>query len=330
MYQLYQGSVLTTRIAVLCGGDSTERDISLASGAAVFDALTARGHLCQRIDPARTNMLSVDWNAFELAFLAMHGTFGEDGTLQKLLEEIGIPFTGSDSRASAQAFRKASAKEVFRRHNIATPHSVLLHRNQPRSTARSTVADSLPFPVVVKPESQGSSVGVSLVRHADELEAALAVSFQFDELALVEEYIDGTEWTVAVLNGRALHPIRIRTDRPFYNFEAKYSDTATELQTEHAEPAGVVENIRRLGEDAAKSLRCSGAVRADIRLDRNCKPWALEVNTIPGMTSHSLLPLAAQQAGMTFCQLCESMIRAVIVPENPSSNTTPYPGRIRA
>ena len=296
------------RIAVLAGGTSRERNISLESGDAVSKSLSAPGHIVSRIDPAHIDLHALDWSSFDVAFLALHGTFGEDGHVQQILEDAGIPFTGSDSVASRLAFSKSAAKERFIQNSVPTPAYVLIHESD--SAARiQQLANALGFPLAVKPDGQGSSLGVTIVRTPEELPQALARCFHFDPFGLLEVAIDGTEWTLGVLDGEPLPLIQIETGRGFFDYEAKYEDDDTRYLFEFAFPTSVIKAIENAGRRAYEALGCRGLARVDLRLDRFHEPWLLEVNTIPGMTSHSLVPKAASRMGLSLGAICERSIQ---------------------
>ena len=296
------------RIAVLAGGTSRERNISLESGDAVSKSLSALGHIVSRIDPAHIDLHALDWSSFDVAFLALHGTFGEDGHVQQILEDAGIPFTGSDSVASRLAFSKSAAKERFIQNSVPTPAYVLIHESD--SAARiQQLANALGFPLAVKPDGQGSSLGVTIVRTPEELPQALARCFHFDPFGLLEVAIDGTEWTLGVLDGEPLPLIQIETGRGFFDYEAKYEDDDTRYLFEFAFPTSVIKAIENAGRRAYEALGCRGLARVDLRLDRFHEPWLLEVNTIPGMTSHSLVPKAASRMGLSLGAICERSIQ---------------------
>jgi len=295
------------RIALLYGGSNGERDVSRQSGEAVFQSLNAAGYEVAKIDPAEVDLNNVNWVEFEIVFLALHGSFGEDGQVQELLEKTGIPFTGSDSVVSQVAFRKSSAKERFRQRGVPTPRSMLVHETEDRKEIAQR-AESLGFPLVVKPDSQGSSLGISFVKEPANLRQALERCFEFDTYALLEKEIVGTEWTLGLIDDTAFPLIRIDVANGFYDYKAKYEDETTEFSFEFDLPATVVKMIEQTGHEAARSLGTRGIVRVDLRLDEQYQPWVLEVNTIPGMTSHSLVPKAAQKAGIDFTELCERAI----------------------
>ena len=306
------------RIAVLAGGTSRERNISLESGDAVAKSLAERGHNVSQIDPAHSDLTLLDWSSFDVAFLALHGTFGEDGHVQQILEEAGIPFTGSDSVASRLAFSKSAAKERFVQNGVPTAPYVLIHESD--SAARIQLqAAALGFPLAVKPDGQGSSLGISIIRTPEELPQALARSFHFDPFGLLEAAIDGTEWTLGVLDGEPLPLIQIETGRGFFDYTAKYEDDDTQYLFDFAFPTSVIKSIENAGRRAYEALGCRGLARVDLRVDRFHEPWVLEVNTIPGMTGHSLVPKAASRLGLTLGAICEQSIHNCLNRKTASS-----------
>ncbi len=307
------------RIAVLAGGTSRERNISLESGDSVAKSLSERGHIVSRIDPAHIELTELDWSSFDVAFLALHGTFGEDGHVQQILEEAGIPFTGSDSVSSRLAFSKSAAKERFVQNGVPTPAYVLIHESD--SAARiQQQAQALGFPLAVKPDGQGSSLGVTIVRTPEELPQALSRCFHFDPFGLLEVAIDGTEWTLGILDGEPLPLIQIETGRGFFDYTAKYEDDDTQYLFDFAFQTSVVKAIENAGRRAYESLGCRGLARVDLRVDQFGEPWVLEVNTIPGMTSHSLVPKAAARIGLSLGAICERSIHNCLNRESVSSS----------
>ena len=312
------------QIALLAGGTSRERNISLESGAAVAKSLAERGHIVSVIDPAHVELSDLDWSSFDVAFLALHGTFGEDGHVQQILEEAGIPFTGSDSVASRLAFSKSAAKERFIQNGVPTPAYVLIHESD--SAARiQQQANALGFPLAVKPDGQGSSLGITIVRTPEELPQALARCFHFDPFGLLEVAIDGTEWTLGLLDGEPLPLIQIETGRGFFDYTAKYEDDDTKYLFDFVFPASVIMSIESAGRRAYDALGCRGLARVDIRVDRFHEPWVLEVNTIPGMTGHSLVPKAAARLGLSLGAICERSIHNCL----KHKATTPHQRRLQ-
>jgi D-alanine-D-alanine ligase len=295
------------RVAVLSGGPSEERAISLESGLAVARVLGERGHEVITIDPGLTPLQAAHFRDVDVAFLALHGRVGEDGQIQALLERMGILYTGSGPSASRLAFSKSAAKEKFFQSGVPTPDYVLVHESD--SVVRThELAERVGFPLVVKPDSQGSSLGVSIVHSPETLPEALVHCFRFDSFGLMEKAILGTEWTVGLLEDQPFPPIEIESPRAFFDFTAKYEDVSTAYRFEHSIPHDVVHSIIEAGRNAARSLGVAGLSRVDLRLDRQSRPWVLEVNTIPGLTDHSLVPKAAAHAGVELGDLCERCI----------------------
>lgn len=305
------------RIAVLSGGDSDERTISLKSGQAVESALRERGHSVLQLDPAIVELSGVDWSQFDVAFIALHGRFGEDGQVQQILDEAGVRYTGSGSLASRLAFSKSAAKERFLRHGVPTPPYCLIHYADDLE-AHTRQAAQIGYPLVVKPDTQGSSIGISIVRSPEQLPAALKLCFQFDSFGIVETFIDGTEWTVGLIDSRTLPAIRIETDREFFDWQAKYDDDGTRYVFDANVPADVIENIEQTAQLACQKIGTSGLTRVDLRLDNQNQPWVLEINTIPGFTDHSLLPKAAARIGIDFPELCDQIVRSVLSSKPPA------------
>lgn len=290
------------KVAVLMGGVSAEREVSLRSGAAVAAALERCGARVQRVDvQSRQLALPAD---VDVVFVALHGTFGEDGTVQRWLEERGVPYTFSDAEASARAFDKVRSKQAFLAHDVPTPRFVVMSASAPDFAA----ADRLHWPVAVKPARQGSSVGVVRVERRQDLPAACVQAGRYDETLLVEEWVSGRELTVAVLEGRALPVIEVRPQQGWFDYRAKYTSGCTEYLV----PAPLDEDVRRRAEalavQAQGSLGCRDLTRVDMILDAQGRLFVLEVNTIPGFTETSLVPKAAQAAGWSFEQLCARLV----------------------
>ena len=312
-------TIPSLRIAVLAGGDSDERVISLKSGAAVEAALTQSGHRVLHLDPAIVELSGIDWSQFDVAFIALHGRFGEDGQVQQLLENAGVHYTGSNSEASRLAFSKSAAKERFLQSGIPTPAYALIHYTDDFERIQRQ-ADSIGYPLVVKPDTQGSSLGISMVRNRVQLASALKLCFQFDGFGILESMIEGTEWTVGLLDTQVLPAIKIETDREFFDWQAKYEDDATRYLFSTNFPTEVLENVERTAARAGWSLGTSGLARVDLRLDADGYPWILEVNTVPGFTDHSLIPKAAARMGLDFPTLCNQVVQSV----RPFTPPTPH------
>lgn len=295
------------RIVVLFGGDSAEREISLASGRAVIEALTTSGHDVVPLDPSETPVTRFAWSPGDVALLALHGRYGEDGQVQRQLERLSVPYTGAAAEASRVAFSKSSAKLEFLRHEVPTPAYVTIHQSNSIGRLRR-LAEAVGYPLVVKPDQQGSSLGVSLVERPDQLSAAVALAFSFGSLGLIEKAIPGTEWTVGLLDSQVLPAICITTPHLFFDYEAKYSDEGTRYDFEGPLPPARRDRIIRAAVAACRSIDVVGLSRVDLRVDESGDPWVLEINTIPGLTDHSLVPKAAARLGWSLGELCERMV----------------------
>jgi D-alanine-D-alanine ligase len=299
------------RLAVLAGGDSAEREISLQSGEAVARALSEGGHEVTVIDPWRQPVEAVDWSPFDAAFIALHGTYGEDGQVQQELDAQGVRYTGSDAAASRRAFHKAVAKTVFEAWDLPTPESRIVG---PRSTEGDleAAAGELGFPLVVKPEAQGSSIGISLVESAAGLSEAVALAGGYGEFILLERAIPGEEWTVPLIDDELLTPIRIRTPHEFFDFSAKYEDDQTGYELIDPASDAVARSVGEVSRHACRALGTRGVCRVDLRVDPAGRPWLLEVNTVPGFTDHSLVPKSASHCGWSMAELCQRAIESVL------------------
>lgn len=292
------------KVGVLMGGLSSEKTVSLATGEAVVAALSSRGYDVQPIFVDRDVDLVLRQANVDLAFIALHGRYGEDGCIQGLLETMGIPYTGSDVLASALAMHKVKAKELFRLHNLPTPPYYVMHRDRDILAAHGDFG----YPAVVKPVSEGSSVGVEIVADADELIDACERAFCFDTALLVERFVSGMEVSVAVLEDRALGAVEIAPTSGFYDYGAKYTAGQTAY---HIPPRLSPERYRGILAQAVmahQALGCSGATRVDLMVSDTGNEYLLEVNTVPGMTRTSLLPKIAHSAGLDFEDLCEAIL----------------------
>ena len=297
----------TRRIVVLAGGPSAERSISLQSGRAVASALGTRMYNVVEVDPAATDLRTIDWSPADVVFNALHGRFGEDGGVQRILEARGIPYTGSDSETSRLAFSKSASKLRMLQCGVPTPEFAIVHRGQnPGRLLR--IAERVGYPLVVKPDQDGSSLGVSLVSEARQLHGAFGRASESGDCVVLESAVIGTEWTLAVMDCDPLPLIQIKTEHALFDFEAKYVDDATEHCFEYDVPDDVAGRIVAVGLSAARALGTTGLVRVDLMLDGDYRPWVLEVNTVPGLTDHSLAPKAASRAGLSMGDLCERML----------------------
>ena len=302
------------RIAVIMGGVSEEREVSLKSGKAVANGLRARGHEVIPIDLQEESIEPIKSARPEAAFIALHGRFGEDGAIQALLEESGIPFVGSDSQASRASMDKMASKCFFITHDVPTPPFRLVTTTQQWNHIDDAIEET-GLPLVVKPLRQGSSIGVSVAKNKDEVAVGLSRAFTFGHQALLERYIPGREFTVGVLEDRALPVIELRPTQPFFNYEAKYVDKGTEYITRPDLPKEAYEQLQEIALGAHHALDCRHMSRVDIRLEDDGCPYVLEVNTIPGFTERSLLPLAAKEMGLAFPELCEVLVEMAMKPQ---------------
>ncbi|GJL53761.1 MAG: D-alanine--D-alanine ligase [Nitrospirales bacterium] len=296
------------RVGVIMGGQSAERDISFQTGKAVCAALTRRGYLVKPIEADTSLPWSLRSKKIDVAFLALHGRGGEDGTVQGLLEVLGIPYTGSGVRASAIAMDKASTKALLQAHGIPVPRGVVLQNEFPKRPLPA----GLTWPVVVKPSSEGSTIGVSIVRSSKTWRSALRRSYQYDSKAIVENYIEGREIAMGVIDGKALPAVEIEAPGGFYDYQAKYTKSDTRYVCPAKLLKGPLNRMQVLAVQAYEVLGCEGAARVDFRLSRQGRPVILEVNTIPGMTERSLLPMAAAQAGLPYDELVERMLNSAV------------------
>ncbi len=289
------------KIAVLMGGLSAERDISFRSGKACLNALIAKGYNAVGIDAVRDLPFRLRDEGIEVAFIALHGRYGEDGTVQGLLEVMGISYTGSGTLASAIAINKAVTKDILISKGIRTPGFVSV------TSVDDAKGLNIKLPVIVKPVKEGSTIGISVVSKLDELASALSEAFKFDALVIIEEFVKGREVTVSVLDGKPLAIVEVRPKSGFYDFHSKY----TAGMTEYICPAEISSETDKACKDMAlsvyKAIGCSGAARVDMIIDEE-GPLTIEINTIPGMTETSLLPKAAACEGMTFEDLVERIV----------------------
>lgn len=287
------------KVAVLMGGLSAERDISLVSGEAVFAALENRGIDAHIIDVQEDVLTRLQEENFDRAFIALHGRGGEDGVMQGALEVLQLPYTGTGVTGSAVAMDKGLTKRVWQGCGLPTPQFTELTE----TTDWKDVCEKLGLPLMVKPVHEGSSLGASKVKKAEDLEQAWKNAAQFDSYVMAEQWISGREYTAPVLGNAVLPLIRLVTPREFYDYEAKYETDSTQYIC----PCGLdVDLEKQLGElalAAFKSVCGSGWGRIDFMLDEQQQPWLIEANTIPGMTSHSLVPMSAHQAGISFDEL---------------------------
>ena len=287
------------KVAVLAGGPSCEREVSLISGKAVVDALTSKGIPVVAIDPVGDFLPALRKENVSIVFLALHGTFGEDGTIQNILEEEGILYTGAGSVVSETAFDKSRTQALFRCSGVLIPEFITLEKRNAIISPKT-----FSFPLVVKPATSGSSVGVTILLEREGYEKAVQLAFQYSDAVLVEQYIAGRELTVGFLADQPLPVVEVIAQRKFYDYEAKYKDGATRYEFPAKLTADEAKTVVEMAARAYKALKCEVMGRVDIILGQDNKPYVLEINTIPGLTQKSLLPKAASAAGIDFPGLC--------------------------
>ena len=287
------------------GGMSTEREISVKSGQAVYNALIQKGYKAVAVDVGKDVYSKLIKEKIDMAFIALHGKYGEDGAIQGLLEIMGIPYTGSGILASAISIDKALAKKLFTLNKIPTPAFEVVKKG---NAAGNATFKNLGLPLIVKPNSQGSTIGVSIVSNKRDFQNAIKKAMKYDGAILIEKFIKGRELTIGILSNKALPIIEIRPKNGMYDFKAKY----TRGMTEYIVPASISKILERRLTDIAfmafNTLGCRNVARVDIMLDNKNRPYVLEVNTIPGMTEISLLPKAAACAGIGFPDMVEEIL----------------------
>jgi D-alanine-D-alanine ligase len=305
------------RIGVLMGGQSSEREVSLKTGAAVHRALCRRGYDAVTIDVGPTLSRDLQDQKIALAFLALHGPGGEDGAIQGFLETLGIPYTGSGVQASAVGMHKVTTKTVLAAHGIPVPGGLVIKRGERISSAQALRSAKLRWPVVVKPASEGSTIGVSIVKKPSQWQEALAAAHRYDRDAMVEAYIPGHEVTVSLLGRQDEDPlvlpaVEIVAPNGFYDFSAKYEKGKTRYLCPAPLPSAVTKQVRELALRTYTLLDCAGAARVDFRITPRGRPYVLEINTVPGMTETSLLPMAAEQSGISYDELTERILESAL------------------
>jgi D-alanine-D-alanine ligase len=292
------------RVAVLMGGPSAEREISLISGKAVLAALRSKDVDAHAFDPAERDLFELKRDGFSRAFIALHGRFGEDGTVQGALEVLGVPYTGSGVMASALAMDKWRTKLVWDASGIPTPRFAMLKA----STAWDRVLDVLGLPLIVKPAREGSTLGITKVRAAPDLVPAYEFAARFDDLVLAEEFVEGQELTASILGDTALPLVRIEAPGGNYDYQNKYFTDDTKYHCPAGVRPEVEEEIRGVALKGFRVLGCRGWGRADVMLRPDGSYSFLEMNTSPGMTGHSLVPIAARAAGLGYADLCVKIL----------------------
>lgn len=350
-------------ITVLMGGTSAERDVSLASGLRIAEALRARGHEVVTLDTARGTLTQKDEKALlakgnvvktkppsqdelakmaaetlpqmlralpalreaDVVFLALHGGFGEDGTIQALLDLAGIKYTGSGHLGSALAMDKDLSKHLFRRAGVQTANWTMARRGEPADEQ----VRGMPLPVVVKPSKQGSTVGLSIVKRREELAGAIAEAFQYDDEVMIEQFVAGRELTVGILGDQAMPVGEIIPKHEIYDYECKYTPGMAEEIFPAQIPSEKAREVQELAKRAFQALKLGGCARIDFRMTDDGSFFCLEANTLPGMTQTSLIPQAAAAAGITFPELCERIAQLALGIDAPADDT-PEPRRATA
>jgi D-alanine-D-alanine ligase len=296
-------------VAVLFGGQSAERSVSLKSGQAVLAALLRSGVAASGIDVGTNPVARLQQESFDRAFIVLHGKGGEDGVIQAQLQGLGIPYTGSGVMGSALAMNKLASKRLWLGCHLPTPEFVILDGRSESAKA----AEKLGMPLIVKPVDEGSSIGMTKVNAVAELHAAWEAAGGENRVVMAERWVDGAEYTVAIVAGQALPLIKIETPHVFYDFAAKYEADTTKYICPCGLPAEQEQELQTLALTAFDVMGCQGWGRVDLLVDAADSPWLIEVNTVPGMTDHSLVPMAAQTAGMDFDALVWRVLETSLV-----------------
>jgi D-alanine-D-alanine ligase len=312
------------KVAVLMGGSSAEREISLMSGGGVLAALRAQGVDAQAFDPAERDLGELKRDGFARCFVALHGRHGEDGSVQGALELLGIPYTGSGVLASAIAMDKVMTKRLWIAEGLPTPRFVRLAEGEQAREQLRAVPDVLGLPLIVKPPREGSSIGITKVGGYSQMQAAVELAARFDADVLCEEFVEGDELTCPVIGqgagARALPVVRIVAPDGAYDYQNKYFTDVVRYDCPCGLTAEAEAEIQRLVLAAYRTLGCRGWGRADLMLRRaDAKPFLLEMNTSPGMTSHSLVPISARAAGISYEQLCVTLLAAARLDSDPAA-----------
>lgn len=303
------------RITVLAGGDSAEREVSLESAACVANELQVRGHEVRLFDPARQALSEIPRET-DIVFPMLHGTGGEDGTLQRILEQLSIPWFGSSAAASALTFDKAATRKILADAGLPVAPGIAL----PHTATKEQIhiaSRRIGFPQVVKPAAQGSSVGISIVDAESEVDLAADEAARWSDTFLIEKFIAGREITVPVINGDVYPVIEILPAARWYNYFAKYTDELTRYQVA---PDNLPTRLTDIVLAACETCGVTGISRTDLRIDSDGEPWILEINTIPGMTSHSLVPMSIRSHGQSVGELCERLLLRRLQTEMPEGS----------
>ncbi|WP_190600167.1 D-alanine--D-alanine ligase [Candidatus Vesicomyidisocius sp. SY067_SCS001] len=292
-------------IAVLMGGNSAERAISLRSGEAIYQTLSNQNIDCFTFDWYGDNLSELWKQEFDQVFIILHGRGGEDGYIQKQLEDRGICYTGSDSNSSHNSMDKARTKIIWKQHDLTLAPSIIANIHRPINPI------SFPLPWVVKPTLEGSSIGISKVDNQIQLNDALMLAWQYAPYALIEQWIKGDEYTVAILGDKALPVVKIITDQNFYDYESKYHSNKTQYLCPCDLSPTQEKELQDIALKAFFAINAKGWGRVDFIINQHNKPYLLEINTVPGMTSHSLVPIAAKAIGINFNKLVTSIINEI-------------------
>lgn len=303
------GAARYGRVAVLLGGTAAEREVSLRSGAAVLQALQAAGVDAEAFDPRERPLTEL--LRFDRAFNALHGRGGEDGVIQGALEMLGIPCTGSGVLGAALSMDKLRSKQIWQAMGLPTP----AYRPVTAQTEPAALASALGLPLAIKPAREGSSLGMSRITEVGQIPAAIETALRLDRQVLAESWIAGAEYTATILHGEALPLIRLETPRDFYDYEAKYAANDTRYLCPCGLPAAQEARLQALALAAFAALDCRGWGRVDLMLDAAGAPWLLEVNAVPGMTDHSLVPMSARAAGLDFQALVLRILDTALTAE---------------
>ncbi|WP_404401453.1 D-alanine--D-alanine ligase [Idiomarina seosinensis] len=302
------------KVAVMMGGHSAEREVSLRSGAAVLKALTGLGIEAHSFDPARQPLQQLISEHFQRVFIALHGRGGEDGSVQGALETLQIPYTGSGILGCALAMDKVRSKQIWQALSLPLAESFAVSARQVQQLDYQRLLQDLGGRVIVKPASEGSSIGMSVANSAAQLEQALTAAFQYDQQVLVERWIVGREYTVAIVAGQALPVIRLQTSHEFYDFAAKYQASDTQYHCPAGLSAAAEQQLQTLALQAFEALGCRGWGRVDVMRDEQDNWYLLEANAVPGMTEKSLVPMAARAQGDEFAVLVEKILAQTLEP----------------
>jgi D-alanine-D-alanine ligase len=310
------------KVAVLMGGKSAEREISLRTGKQVVGALRELGLNVFPIDVDEDIVQNLKSFKIDLVFIALHGRWGEDGIVQDILELMGIPYTGSGILASALAVNKVVSRELFSYHNLPVPRFQVLEKRRPRKIPGGSIRGrpqrvEIPLPLVVKPAQEGSTIGLSVVRRKEDLSSAVEDAFSYDDQILIEEFISGIEVTVTILGQEALPVIEIIPKLGHYSFQAKYTPGMTDFVIPARLPKRVYNEVQTLALKAHQILGCRDISRIDLIVDQKFRPYILEVNTIPGLTSTSLAPQAAKAVGIDYSKLVRKLLEFALVRDRP-------------